>query len=141
MKKIIIILLVFIIVLCILLYNFNSIALDKQKISEENAEFELYLNKEIYGIDIASIINKAVDKNIKNEIQKDDKDFFIQNDENSIEIEVYLTEGDDIYKMEQIYKQGTEQFVQFFIDAKFKSSKVEYHEKTGRIKYILFEQI
>lgn len=141
MKKIIIILLVFIIVLCILLYNFNSIALDKQKIAEENAEFELYLNKEIYGIDIASIINKAVDKNIKNEIQKDDKDFFIQNDENSIEIEVYLTEGDDIYKMEQIYKQGTEQFVQFFIDAKFKSSKVEYHEKTGRIKYILFEQI
>ena len=141
MKKIIIILLVFIIVLCILLYNFNSIALDKQKISEENAEFELYLNKEIYGIDIASIINKAVDKNIKNEIQKDDKDFFIQNDENSIEIEVYLTEGDDVYKMEQIYKQGTEQFVQFFIDAKFKSSKVEYHEKTGRIKYILFEQI
>lgn len=141
MKKIIIILLVFIIVLCILLYNFNSIALDKQKISEENAEFELYLNKEIYGIDIASIINKAVDKNTKNEIQKDDKDFFIQNDENSIEIEVYLTEGDDIYKMEQIYKQGTEQFVQFFIDAKFKSSKVEYHEKTGRIKYILFEQI
>lgn len=141
MKKIIIILLVFIIVLCILLYNFNSIALDKQKIAEENAEFELYLNKEIYGIDIASIINKAVDKNIKNEIQKNDKGFFIQNDENSIEIEVYLTEGDDIYKMEQIYKQGTEQFVQFFIDAKFKSSKVEYHEKTGRIKYILFEQI
>lgn len=141
MKKIIIILLVFIIVLCILLYNFNSIALDKQKIAEENAEFELYLNKEIYGIDIASIINKAVDKNIKNEIQKDDKGFFIQNDENSIEIEVYLTEGDDIYKMEQIYKQGTEQFVQFFIDAKFKSSKVEYHEKTGRIRYILFEQI
>lgn len=141
MKKIIIILLVFIIVLCILLYNFNSIALDKQKISEENAEFELYLNKEIYGIDIASLINKAVDKNIKNEIQKDDKGFFIQNDENSIEIEVYLTEGDDIYKMEQIYKQGTEQFVQFFIDAKFKSSKVEYHEKTGRIRYILFEQI
>ena len=82
MKKIIIILLIFIVVLCILLYNFNSIALDKQKVAEENAEFEQFLNKEIYGIDIASIINKAVDKNIKNGIQKDDKDFFIQNDEN-----------------------------------------------------------
>lgn len=141
MKKIIIILLIFIVVLCILLYNFNSIALDKQKVAEENAEFEQFLNKEIYGIDIASIINKAVDKNIKNGIQKDDKDFFIQNDENSIEIEVYLTEGDDIYKMEQIYKLGTEQFVQFFIDTKFKSTDVQYHDKTGRIKYILFEQI
>ena len=141
MKKIIIILLIFIVVLCILLYNFNSIALDKQKVAEENAEFEQFLNKEIYGIDIASIINKAVDKNIKNGIKKDDKDFFIQNDENSIEIEVYLTEGDDIYKMEQIYKLGTEQFVQFFIDAKFKSTDVQYHDKTGRIKYILFEKI
>ena len=141
MKKIIIFLLFFVIILCILLYNYNSFTLDKQKIAEENAEFELYLNKEIYGIDIASIINKAVDKNIKNEVQKDDNGFFIQNDENSIEIEIFLIEGDKNYKMEQIYNQGTEQFVQFFLDAKFKSSKVEYHEKTGRIKYILFEQI
>ena len=43
--------------------------------------------------------------------------------------------------MEQIYKQGTEQFVQFFINEKFKCSKVEYHKKTGKIKYMLFEQI
>lgn len=141
MKKIIIFLVFFVIIICILLYNYNSFTLDKQKIAEENAEFELYLNKEIYGIDIASIINKAVDKNIKNEVQKDDNGFFIQNDENSIEIEIFLIEGDKNYKMEQIYNQGTEQFVQFFLDAKFKSSKVEYHEKTGRIKYILFEQI
>lgn len=141
MKKIIIFLVFFVIIICILLYNYNSFTLDKQKVAEENAEFELYLNKEIYGIDIASIINKAVDKNIKNEVQKDDNGFFIQNDENSIEIEIFLIEGDKNYKMEQIYNQGTEQFVQFFLDAKFKSSKVEYHEKTGRIKYILFEQI
>ena len=107
----------------------------------ENEEFEIYLNKEIYGIDIASIINKAVDKNIKNGVEKDENNFFIQNDENSIEIEIYLTEGEKTYKMEQIYNQGTEQFVQFFLDAKFKSSKVEYNEKNGRIKYILFEQI
>ena len=52
-----------------------------------------------------------------------------------------FTEGEKTYKMEQIYNQGTEQFVQFFLDAKFKSSKVEYNEKNGRIKYILFEQI
>ena len=44
-------------------------------------------------------------------------------------------------KMEQIYKQGTEQFVQFFINEKFKCSKVEYHSKKNRIKYMLFEQI
>ena len=60
------------------------------------------------------------------------------NDENSIEIEIYIKDSDTTYKMEQIYKQGVEQFVQFFLNDKFKSSKVEYHEKT---KYILFEQI
>ena len=60
---------------------------------------------------------------------------------NSIEIEIYIKDSDTTYKMEQIYKQGVEQFVQFFLNDKFKSSKVEYHEKTKRIKYILFEQI
>ena len=52
-----------------------------------------------------------------------------------------IKDNDTTYKMEQIYKQGVEQFVQFFLNDKFKSSKVEYHEKTKRIKYILFEQI
>ena len=28
-----------------------------------------------------------------------------------------------------------------FINEKFKCSKVEYHKKTGKIKYMLFEQI
>ena len=43
-------------------------------------------------------------------------------------------------QMEQVYKSGTEQFVQYYGNIKFKCSKIEYHEKTGRIKYILFEQ-
>ncbi len=141
MKKILIILAIVVIIVCIILFNYHSIAINKSQIFAENEEFEIYLNKEIYGIDIASIINKAVDKNIKNGVEKDENNFFIQNDENSIEIEIYLTEGEKTYKMEQIYNQGTEQFVQFFLDAKFKSSKVEYNEKNGRIKYILFEQI
>ena len=110
-------------------------------INSENSEYEQYLDKEIYGIDIASLINKSTDKNEKNSVSKDDKGYFIQNDENSIEIEIYIKDSDTTYKMEQIYKQGVEQFVQFFLNDKFKSSKVEYHEKTKRIKYILFEQI
>lgn len=141
MKKILIILAIVVVIVCIILYNYHSFAINKSQILAENEEFEIYLNKEIYGIDIASVINKAVDKNIKNGVEKDENNFFIQNDENSIEIEIYLTEGEKTYKMEQIYNQGTEQFVQFFLDAKFKSSKVEYNEKNGRIKYILFEQI
>ena len=130
-----------VIIVCIIAFQYNSYKRNQNSISSENAEFEKYINNEIYGIDLATIINKSIDKNEKNKILKDEKGFFIQNDENSIEVEIHIKENDTTYKMEQIYKQGTEQFVQFFINEKFKCSKVEYHEKTDRIKYMLFEQI
>ncbi len=141
MKKVIIFLVTIVIIVCIIAFQYNSYKRNQNSISSENAEFEKYINNEIYGIDLATIINKSIDKNEKNKILKDEKGFFIQNDENSIEVEIHIKENDTTYKMEQIYKQGTEQFVQFFINEKFKCSKVEYHEKTDRIKYMLFEQI
>lgn len=141
MKKVIIFLVTIVIIVCIIAFQYNSYKRNQNSISSENAEFEKYTNNEIYGIDLATIINKSIDKNEKNKILKDEKGFFIQNDENSIEVEIHIKENDTTYKMEQIYKQGTEQFVQFFINEKFKCSKVEYHEKTDRIKYMLFEQL
>ena len=141
MKKIFIFLAIIVVILCVILYQYNSYQRAQNAINSENSEYEQYLDKEIYGIDIASLINKSTDKNEKNSVSKDDKGYFIQNDENSIEIEIYIKDSDTTYKMEQIYKQGVEQFVQFFLNDKFKSSKVEYHEKTKRIKYILFDQI
>ncbi|OKZ57014.1 MAG: hypothetical protein BHV99_03015 [Clostridium sp. 26_21] len=141
MKKVIIFLVTIVIIVCIIAFQYNSYKRNQNSISSENAEFEKYTNNEIYGIDLATIVNKSIDKNEKNKILKDEKGFFIQNDENSIEVEIHIKENDTTYKMEQIYKQGTEQFVQFFINEKFKCSKVEYHEKTDRIKYMLFEQI
>ena len=134
MKKIFIFLAIIVVILCVILYQYNSYQRAQNAINSENSEYEQY-------IDIASLINKSTDKNEKNSVSKDDKGYFIQNDENSIEIEIYIKDSDTTYKMEQIYKQGVEQFVQFFLNDKFKSSKVEYHEKTKRIKYILFEQI
>ena len=86
------------------------------------------------------MMNKAIDKNTKNKIEKDDQGNFIQNDKNSVEIEIYMTDNETTYKMETIYNAGTEQFAQYYGNIKFKCSKIEYHKKTGRIKYILFEQ-
>ena len=103
-------------------------------------DFDKYKDQEVYGLDVASMINKAVDKNTKNKIEKDEQGNYIQNDENSIEIEIYMLDNETTYKMETIYNVGTEQFVQYYGDVKFKCSKVEYHKNTKRIKYILFEQ-
>ena len=141
MKKIFIFLTIIIVIICIIAFQYNSYKRNQNAITSENSEFDQYLDKEVYGIDLATIINKSVDKNEKNKISKDGKGFFIENDENSIKVQIYIKENEKTYEMEQIYKQGTEQFVQFFINEKFKCSKVEYHKKTGRIKYMLFEQI
>ena len=141
MKKVFIFFIIIVIIICGILFQYNSYKRAKNNIASENSEFEQYINNDIYGIDLATIINKSIDKNKKNKIQKDNQGFFIENDENSIEVEIYIKENETTYKMEQIYKQGTEQFVQFFINEKFKCSKVEYHSKTNRIKYMLFEQI
>ena len=79
------------------------------------------------------------------DLEQQDKSFdlikIIPNDENSIEIDVYTIADETVHKMEAFYNTGIEQFRQLFLDTKFKCSKIEYHEKTGRIKYILFEQV
>ena len=142
MKKIILIFLtIVIIIVSIIGIKYYSYMVKQKNVIKENAEYEAYKDKEVYGIDIATLINKAVDQNEKNEIKKDDKGKYILNNENSIEIEIYMADNETTYKMEVFYNAGTEQFVQYYGNIKFKCSKIEYHEKTGRIKYMLFEQL
>ena len=140
MKKIFIFLAIVVIIVAIVGVRYISYKSEYNAVRRENADFEKYKNQEVYGLDVASIMNKAVDKNTKNKIEKDDNGNFIQNDENSIEIEIYMSDNETTYKMENIYDAGTEQFVQYYGKIKFKCSNIEYHKKTGRIKYILFEQ-
>ena len=143
MKKIFIFLMTVLVIIAIIGVKYISYKNEKNLIQSENAEFEDYKDKEVYGLTVGTLINKAVDKNTKNKVEKDDKGNFIKNDENSIEIELHMIENDKDYElqMEQIYNAGTEQFVQYYGNIKFKCSKIEYHKKTGKIKYILFEQL
>ena len=140
MKKIFIFLAIVLVIVAIVGFKYMSYKNEYNIIQNENAEFEEYKDKEVYGLNVGTMINKAVDKNTKNKIEKDDNGNFIQNDSNSIEIEIYMTDNETTYKMETIYNAGTEQFVQYYGNIKFKCSKIEYHEKTGKIKYLLFEQ-
>lgn len=140
MKKIFIFLAIVLVIVAIVSFQYISYKNEYNIIQNENAEFEEYKDKEVYGLNVGTMINKVVDKNTKNKIEKDDNGNFIQNDSNSIEIEIYMTDNETTYKMETIYNAGTEQFVQYYGNIKFKCSKIEYHEDTGRIKYMLFEQ-
>ena len=70
MKKIFIFLAIIVVILCVILYQYNSYQRVQNAINSENSEYEQYLDKEIYGIDIASLINKSTDKNEKNSGRK-----------------------------------------------------------------------
>ena len=140
MKKISIFLVIVLTIVAAIGFKYMSYKNEYNAIQKENKEFEEYKDKEVYGLEVGTMNNKAVDKNTKNKIEKDNNGNFIQNDKNSIEIEIYITDNETTYKMETIYNAGTEQFVQYYGNIKFKCSKIEYHENTGRIKYMLFEQ-
>ena len=141
MKKLLIFLAIAIVIIILLILEYSSHKLEYNILMKENAEFEQYKDKELNGLSVATIINKAIDKNTKNEIEKDDKGIFVQNNTNSILIELYMLDNEITYKMEHVYNAGMEQFVQYYSNIKFKCSKIEYHKNTGKIKYILFEQI
>ena len=141
MKKFLILFVIVIVIVSIIAVRYSSYKVEHDTIMQENAEFEQYKDKEIYGLDLATIINKVMDKNIKNEISKDDKGMFIENDTNSIKMEIYMTDNEQTYRAETFYNNGIEQFMEYYRDIKFKCSKIEYHENTNKIKYLYFEQI
>lgn len=140
MKKIIIFFAIIIIILCFIAVKYYNYKVNYNSIVNLNSEYSQYFDKEIQGIELASLINKTIDKNKRNNIEQNENGDFIQNDNNSIEIEIYIKDNETTYTMEKIYKGGTENFVQYYGDIKFECTKKEYHNKTKQIKYMLFEQ-
>lgn len=112
-------------------------------IQKENAEYEKYKEGQVFGTQVASLINKAINENLKNEVKQDEKGFFIENETNSIKIEIRLQNEKDLktYQMETIQKVGTDGFIKNFNLILFKCINIEYHEQTKRVAKIVFEQI
>ena len=65
----------------------------------------------------------------------------MDNDNNSIKIEVQMIDNEKKYDMETLYAGGMNQFVQFYSQIKFKCTQIQYHKTTNKVKYMLFEQI
>ena len=142
MKKIILcILAISFIIVSVVVYNIYQ---KNEKIAQSNADnktYESFYNKEVLGTDIISIINKATDRNEKNEIEKDEDGNYIENDENSIKIDIKFTELEQVITMERINKIGIQQFWKNYGALNFKCTKIEYHQKTNKVKYMYFEEI
>ena len=142
MKKLLLILLLLFIIIIFSIYGLliNNKAQDNT-LKNYNREYEEYLDKTINGTELATLINKVTNINEKNSIQKDENNYYIENQENSIKIEIKLIFTEKTYPMEEIYNKDTAEFVKYFNLEKFKCTSIEYHNKTGKISKMLFEQI
>ena len=130
--------LICILIIAFLIYNHQN-AINKTK--KLNLEYESYTNNNILGSSLMTLINKAINSNEKNEVQKDEKGLYISNDINSIIIEVKFTEAEKIFRMEAISSLGSEAFIKNYNTMSFKCIKKQYHENTKAISYLYFEQV
>ena len=141
MKKIIIFIVsVLILILSVFYIKYSNYKKIQMEIKEYNLQYEKYLDKEIDGRNLTSLINKAVDNNEKNLIQKDENGFYIEDDINSMKIEIKMIDIDLTYNMETIYNGKMENFIVLYNSILFKSEEVKYNS-IGKIKYIRFVQI
>lgn len=141
MKKFIIFLVIILIIVAIISYGYLNYKAKYNEAQIKNAQYESYDGKEIFGTDLATLINKAVDDNIKNNVEKQETGLYIDNETNSIRIEILFTDDDKVHTMEEIYNSGTDTFMQYYNQIKFKCTRIEHHKKTGKISYMYFEQI
>ena len=141
MKKIAIFAMIIIIIICAIFYTYMLYKANYNNSKKANLQFEKYLNEELYGLDLTTVINRAVDNNERNEVQKNNKGIYQNNDKNSINIEIKMTDNNSIYQMETIYNGGMQNFSNYYGNIKFKCIEIKYHNFTNKVKYMLFEQI
>lgn len=140
-KTLIIIFVIFIIIMSILFMNLRNVQKNNLEIQKFNSGYEFYNKEDLCGIDITTIINKAIDNNEKYEIEKDSSGLYIADNEYSVNIYVTMIINQKTYPMEKIKEIGIETFTEFFGEVKFKCTDIKYHEENGRISSMTFESV
>lgn len=141
MKKLAIFFLTIIVIIVGISYMYMNYKANYYINQKENYQFSSYYNKELKGNEIATLINKSYDNNLSNNVAKDKKGKFIENDNNSIKMDIKMLDIDKTYDMETLNSGGMDKFVQYYGQITFKCTKIDYHSSTGKVKYMLIEQI
>ena len=144
MKKII---LFFVCVVIIVLVGFmNWFMTNKnslQEVKNFNNNFLSYIENEngerlnISGIDLTTLMNKAIDNNEQIGLEKQEDGAYVLNNENSIEILVQVQPDGNYYLMEAFIVSGMRNFTLLYGQNEFKCEKIEYHEN-GKISKMIF---
>ena len=141
MRKILILLSIVVIIVAVVAFKYTNYKKEHNSVLKYNLEFERNYQKEIYGIDLTTIINKVINNNEKNNVEIGQEGQYLDNKTNSINIDIMMTDTNETYPMETFYNGGVEKFVQYYGNIQFKCTKIEYHKKTGLVSYLYFEQI
>lgn len=140
MKKIIIFLVIIIAFLGMFWYIYGEAKLKENKRILFNNSYENLLNKTITGTELATIINKSIDNNENNEVKKNISGIYLDNGEYSMNIEVKFLDSDNVIKAEKIFENDISKFIELYNTSKFELQRINYHEKTKRVKYLYFEE-
>ena len=87
-KTIAVILLLLVIASVVVVIQFKNIQKKEQEVLKYNMKFEEYNKTGLNGLDITTIINKAVNENEQNAVEKEENGFYKDNGQNSILIDI-----------------------------------------------------
>lgn len=134
---IIIALIIIIVPIMIIVSNYKQ---TQNEINKFNLLYEKYKTGKYYGSEIGSIINNAINNNEKNEIEKDENGFYIDDDKYCIKILIQLKSEEELktYEMENLEKLGIDRFVKNFNLEQFECSEITYNS-VGRINKMVFK--
>ena len=141
MKKIALFIAIIIITLCIGGFSYQKYIAKKTEIEKNNLIYSELFEKEISGNELATIINKTLDNNEKNNIKQNQNGEYIENDTNSIRVEIKFKQSDKVFPIEAIYSKRVSEFIRLYGQAKFKCTKIEYHKSTKFVKYLYFQEV
>lgn len=139
MKKFIVIIVFILVTIFIVSYNIKTVERQNNEVKKFNQEYEYFDKNTTSGIDITSLINKAISNNEKYDIPKDKEGLYILDDEYSIVIYVKMIIDDNTYRMERLSGEKLNKFTELFGSINFKCTEITYHEKNGRIASMTFE--
>lgn len=141
MKKIIILILIAVTVAISMIFvNYTEYRNKIAQVNKVNKEFTVYENNVMQISSVITIMNKAIQLNTENDIPKDENNFFIENETNSIKIFLEIKSRGSMIPMEDLIlgKKSSIEKVSFaFSDMLFQIDKIEYHKKTGQVKKII----
>lgn len=140
-KGFIVIALICFISIIIVVYNYNNYYIKQKEIISFNKQYLEFNKNQVKGLDITSIMNLAISNNEKYNIEKNEKDEYIDDGEYSIKIFLKMKIDGKTYSMEAFEKNGMDEFAQYFGSILFKCTEVTYHEKSGRIATMTFEAL